>query len=277
VKRRRRLAVVALLLSTGCSTATGPPRSEAESSPDLTLAFTQLLPDEGTERGLLRVRNDASEAVDITGIGLDWPGYGKAFRQDKDVTIGPGRTMDLKLTLPAPVCADTDQPVRAVIESAGRPRVQELSSAGETFLRYLWRKQCSKRYVEDRLDIAYGDTWRQRGHGRDASVLGSLQLSRIDGDEPVRLVSVQGSVLYGLELPGRRRLQPGATAVEVPLAVLPGDRCDEHARGQATAPFVFRLQLRIGAAEPMKVLIPPPPAGQAAATAMLDRSCRQRR
>jgi hypothetical protein len=53
------------------------------------------------------------------------------------------------------------------------------------------------------------------------------------------------------------------------VAILPGNRCDEHARGQATAPFT----LRIGDAPPGKVLIAPPPSGQAAATTVLDRAC----
>lgn len=264
---------VLLALAGGCSAdedATGKP---AAPRPDLVLAFTQLLPDEGTDRGLLRVRNDTSDPVEITGVGLDWPGYGEPFRQDKQVAIGAGRTMDLKLTLPEPVCEETEQPVHGIVEVVGRPLRQPLSPAGQTFLRHLWGRQCSARFVAERLDITYGERWSQGGPDGNPRAVGVLRLTRVAGDERVELLGVQGSVLYGFALTGATRLDPGQDVLEAPVAILPGDRCDEHARGQATAPFTFRLTLRIGEAPPGKVLVPPPPAGQAAATTVLDRAC----
>ena len=109
-RQRRRprpltLGLVAVLLVTGCTRgALDDGEPAARRDPDLTLSFTQLLPDEGTERGLLRVVNQAADPLHVTGIGLDWSGYGPAFAEAKDVTILPGRTMDLRLTLPAPRC-----------------------------------------------------------------------------------------------------------------------------------------------------------------------------
>jgi hypothetical protein len=265
-------AAVALTVA-ACSSEHSQSPAATGQEPSLTLSFTQLLPYEGTERGLLRVQNDADEPVEITGIGLDWPGYGPAFREDKQVTLGAGRTMTLKLTLPEPVCEQTDAPIAATVETAGRTVHQPLSVSGQQYLRHLWEKQCWARFVEERLDIAYDDAWSQRGPDTAPRATGTLRLTRVAGDEPVELLGVQGSVLYGLELTGATRLEPGAEVLAAPVAILPGDRCDEHARGQATAPFTFRLALRIGDAPAGKVLIPPPPSGQAAATTVLDRAC----
>jgi hypothetical protein len=266
-------ALCAAVVVAGCSTDHSPPPVASGEQPLLTLSFTQLLPYEGTERGLLRVQNDAAEPVEITGIGLDWPGFGPAFREDKQVTLGAGRTMTLKLTLPEPVCAETDDPVAATVETAGRTVRQPLTASGQRFLRHLWDQQCWARFVEERLDIAYDDAWSQRGPDARPRATGTLRLTRVAGQEPVELLGVQGSVLYGLELTGATRLGPEEEALAAPVAILPGDRCDEHARGQATAPFTFRLTLRIGDAPPGKVLIPPPPLGQVAATTVLDRAC----
>ena len=266
-------AMTLVLTLAGCSAGDGPSKEPVGPKPSLTLSFTQLLPYEGTERGLLRVQKHGPEPVVITGIGLDWPGYGSAFREDKQVTLGAGRTMTLKLTLPEPVCAQTDAPIGATVETAGRTVHQPLSASGQQYLRHLWEKQCWSRFVEARLDIGYDDVWSQRGPDTDPRATGTLRITRTAGDEPVELLGVQGSVLYGLELTGGNRLEPGTEVLAAPVAILPGDRCDEHARGQATAPFTFRLALRIGDTPAGKVLIPPPPSGQEAATTVLDRSC----
>ncbi|MBA2463506.1 MAG: hypothetical protein H0V42_00820 [Nocardioidaceae bacterium] len=237
------------------------------------MSFTQLLPDEGTERGLLRVVNTSDADLHVTGIGLDWPGFGDAFRQDKDSMLLPEQTLDLRITLPAPDCENDSGPVVGLVESGDAAARQELVDSGQVFVRRLWAQQCSARFVSDRVSIEYGERWRRLGSGADSSIVGTLALTRREGTEPIRLLSVQGSVLYGLSLPGPRELAAGVPKGSLPIEILPGNRCDEHARGQATAPFTFRLELKIGDAPANKVLIEPPLSGQTAATALLDRVC----
>jgi hypothetical protein len=264
--------VLLLLVTTvtvGCSSDPAADGSE----PRLTLAFTQVLRDEGTGRGLLRVTNDGRRALHVTGVGLDWSGYGSRFGEGKDVVLSPGQTMDLKLLLPRPRCDAGDERVRGVVETEGGTLVQPLSANGERFLRHLWGGQCASRFVRERLDIGYAGPWRLRGAGAGSRAEGTLRLTRVRGDEPVTLLGTQGSVLYDFALAGATRLRPGETRLDARVAILPGNRCDDHARGQATAPFTFRVRLRVGDAPPMNLLVPPPPAGQAAATAVLDRAC----
>lgn len=268
------LALVVALLASACSDqSTEDPMQREPVAPEVTMSFTQLLPDEGTERGLLRVVNNSVSTLHVTGIGLDWPGYGEEFRQDKDATLLPEQTMDLKIALPPPDCGETTGPVVGVVESGDAAVRQQLVDSGQVFVRRLWTLQCSKQFVSDRVGIEYGAAWRRLGEGTDSSVVGTLELTRREGDEPIRLLGVQGSVLYGLRLPGPRVLASGKQAGSLPIEILPGNRCDEHARGQATAPFVFRLELRIGDAAGSKILIEPPLRGQIEATALLDRVC----
>jgi hypothetical protein len=268
-------AAAVMALVTGCDSS-APAGSPAATSEDIsmTMSFSQLLPDMGTERGLLRVVNEESTDLHVTGLGLDWPGYGGAFHQDKDTTILADHTLDLRFTLPAPDCeSDDDAPAVGTVESGGTVVRRELLESGQVLLRRLWRFQCAALFVADRLAIEYGDRWRPLGTGKTSTALGTLELTRRAGDEPVRLVAVEGSVLYGLRLPGQRQLEAGEVSASLPVEILPGNRCDEHARGQATAPFAFRLSLRIGRAPVTTVPVEPPVQGRREAAAALDRAC----
>ena len=85
--------------------------------------------------------------------------------------------------------------------------------------------------------------------GPDAFVSTYDEVTRVRVEDPGRfarlaaarsrrtVADTDGSVLYRLSRPGRAVLLPGEESVTVPLAVLPGNRCDEHAIGQATAPY----------------------------------------
>jgi hypothetical protein len=79
-------------------------------------------------------------------------------------------------------------------------------------------------------------------------------------------------VLYRLSRPRGPALRPGDDSVTVPIAVLPGNRCDEHAIGQATAPYDFSVTLQVGDRRVLRAL-PPPPSIQDAASRMLLRHC----
>jgi hypothetical protein len=56
----------------------------------------------------------------------------------------------------------------------------------------------------------------------------------------------------------------------------PGNRCDEHARGQATAPFGFLALLLIGSRHGLAQPLPRPLAARRAATRALDVACASR-
>jgi hypothetical protein len=271
-------ALVGALLLTGCSSTpqAGPPAAEGP-APSATMGFTQLIPREGTRHALLRVTNTGQGDLVVRSVALEWPGYPGGVPSPADPTIPAGRTLDLQLELPDPACDPVgDVPAVGVVETALGTVRAELEATGATYLQRLWRTQCDVAMVEGAVDVSYSASWRVVGSGTDARALGDLVLRRREGGEPVVVTDADGSVLHGLRLPGPTALAAGEQLARIPLEITPGNRCDEHARGQATAPFDFLAQLRIGDHAPVAYAVEVPLSAMEAATAALDEACRAR-
>ncbi|MGZ5404171.1 MAG: hypothetical protein ACXWDL_05940 [Nocardioides sp.] len=264
-----------VLLLVGCQSpaADQPPEG---STPSATLGFTQLIPLEGTRNALLRVTNTGEAPMTVRSVALEWPGYPDGLPSPADPTIPAGETLDLQLRLPDPSCESPgDAAAVGVVETAQGTLRHELEPTGTTYLRRLWRTQCDVALVDGAVQVSYSDTWRVVGSGTEVRARGDLVLRRRDGDEVIAVDSVDGSVLHGLRLPGDTTLAAGDPLARLPLEITPGNRCDEHARGQATAPFDFLMQLRIGErliAYRMEV----PLSAMETATEALDVACRAR-
>jgi hypothetical protein len=274
------LTAAVLGLPAGCDGAPRRPDQPEAPAPSVRLGFTQLLPKAGTRDALLRVVNTGDADLAVTGAGLAWSGYGEAFLRAQDIVLPPGATRDLRVRLPAPECDGGDDPVRGTVRGfvggsggSGGEVTQRLTRYGEIFVRRLWQRQCGEQLLDRTVRVEYGDRWAQRGPAGDPVAVGTLVLTRVGGEQDVEVLGVDGSVLYGLRLPRRGRLGGDQDQVSVPLHVLPGDRCDEHARGQATAPYDFLVRLRIGGTTELTVAPEVPLVVQEAATRALDRAC----
>lgn len=274
-RARRARALVALLVSAllAACDASSPPQEPAAPPPSVQLGFTQLLPKAGTPDAMLRVVNTGDADLFVSEAGLAWSGYGDAFVQAQEIVLPPGATRDLRVRLPDPRCDAGDEPVRGTVVSGEREVTQRLTRYGEVFVRRLWERQCGERLVERTVRVEYGDRWRQAGPSSAPFATGTLRLTRLGGDAEVEVTGVDGSVLYGLRLPRQGLLERDADEVALPLHVLPGDRCDEHARGQATAPYDFLVRLRVAGTTEVTVAPEVPLTMQEAATRALDRAC----
>jgi len=269
-------AAVVLTLAAACSAGTATDRpgdpTQEEAGKAVTVTFTQLPIQVGTNEGLLRLTNNGATDLAVTGVGLDWSGYGGEFVRPKDSEIAPGQTLDFPVRLPRPECGDGAAEVVGLVDVGDVTLRSKVEESGVELLRRVRMLACQEQLVRESVDIEYAEEWTAEGAGRDASVLGHLRLVREQGDEPILLTGVKGSVLFELALPGPSMLRQGVRSGEVPLRILPGSRCDEHARSQATAPFAFRLMLRVGR-KPATVPLPPPRDVQVAANELLDRAC----
>lgn len=271
---RRLVTLVAsglLVLPAACGPASTPDE-HAAADVSVRLGFTQLLPKAGTPDAMLRVVNTGQEELAVTGAGLAWSGYG-AFVQAQDIVMPPGATRDLRVRLPEPRCDAGDEPVQGTVRATGGEVTRPLTRFGEVFVRRLWERQCGERLVSRTVRVEYGDRWTQAGSRTGPIAAGTIRLTRVGGSEEVEVTGVDGSVLHDLRLPGPALLKAGTRSVEVPLHVVPGNRCDEHARGQATAPYDFLLRLRIGDVTGVTVAPEVPVVVQEAATLALDRAC----
>ncbi len=267
------LLLVGLLAPVACTTQSAAPETSAVRAPRVTLGVTQLIPEEGTDQALLRVTNDGDEQLLVTAVGLDWPGYGPAFAVPNDATVAAGRTLDLRTTLPEPVCDErVPEPAAGVLDTSTGRVVAPLKDTSQDYLRRLWRTQCDARLVSEALSLDVTGGWTQEGAGDDASASSTLVLTRRTGDEPLEVRRVDGSVLYDLALDEPLLVAPGEDGGRTTVRILPGNRCDEHARGQATAPFDFSVGLTVG---DRRVTVPFPVTTEAsnAAQDLLDRVC----
>jgi hypothetical protein len=266
------------VLTGGCSSDEGDPAPAPEGeAPTATFGFTQLIPLEGTEHGLLRITNTSGEPLTIESVRIEWAGYPDGSPAPEDATLAPGQTLDLRFDLPPPACdpADGEGPVTGVVETDRGRISQHLEHTGAVFLKRLWRTQCDEALLERTVRLGYSQDWSVVGSGTDARALGALVLTRREGDARVAVTGVDGSVLHGLRLPGATTLEPGQASGEIPLEITPGNRCDEHARGQATAPFDFIALLEIDG-QRLTVPLDVPLAAMDAATEALDVACAAR-
>ena len=123
---------------------------------------------------------------------------------------------------------------------------QELTTSGQEFLRHLWLRGCQADLVRSQVSISYADDWHLGAAEGEPAALGSLLLERNEraggADRPLGPAAAC-STTQSSDAPVIAR--PSVESTLVPLAILPGNRCDEHARGQATAPFTFRITLSV--------------------------------
>ncbi len=267
--------LVLVLLATGCS-ADEPAPDERDDGPppEVSMSVTQLLPDEGTSKALLRVTNESDAPLTVTGTGLAWSGYGGEFLRPQDDELAPGQTLDLRTLLPAEVCDAGQEPVLGVLETDDGPVSQPLTASGEAYLRRLWEKRCFDQTLAEQVSISYASGWAidpQR-----ETLEGDLLLRRRGGDLTVAVSEASGSVLHDLAVRREVESRPDTPVAHVPLSISPGNRCDEHAIGQATAPFTFQVVISVDGADGLPVLVVPPVSVQKQAAALLTLHCERR-
>lgn len=273
--RRAVFAAVVLTTSASCSASTATdPSPFSPARPAVELSLTQVLPEEGSRHALLRVINPGSRSLEVTAVGLAWDGYGEVLQPtNASKEVPADDQLMLRFELPPPRCDDDadgpDDEVRGLITVDGVDVEQELTGPAQRYVRRLWRTQCDELLVERAVALE----WRLApGPVQQSRVGTELSLSRRGGTDRIAVVGTDGSVLYRLSRPGRAVLLPGEESVTVPLAVLPGNRCDEHAIGQATAPYDFSITLQVGSRRVRQALAPPLSI-QNAASRMLLRHC----
>ncbi|MGH3365625.1 MAG: hypothetical protein ACRDOY_00265, partial [Nocardioidaceae bacterium] len=155
----------------------------------------------------------------------------------------------------------------------GHKLVQPLTAPAQDYVRHLWGTQCQEQLVDQTVHISFTDHVRQVSGPNGHLLQTTLAVRRLNYSESMCIVATDGSVLYNLKTTGTAHIPARRGVSRIPLAILPGNRCDVHAIGQATVPYDFSLILRIGDRPVLKAIRPPLPI-QKAASEMLSRHCR---
>lgn len=267
--RARWRAVVATMLLGLVSCSSEP----TDGRRDVGLSFIQQRIDEGTAQAQLRVLNRGARELAVHGVGLDWSGYGDRFLQPYVTTVAAGHTLDLRITLPAPACANASGHPHGVLRlDDDRVVRRPLDAQGRDFLLRVWRRMCAEQYVARQVALAYGDRWRVVPWRGSVALAGPLVAQRRAAEGEVHVRELLGSVLLDTRLARPLVMRPGDRRAASRLLLIP-TRCDQHALGQSTQSFNFRATVQVGADDPVTVLLVPGRHLQRRALAMLFAAC----
>lgn len=242
----------------------------------MAFSVSQYRADENTPFANLRVVNvDRDRSVEVTAIGLDWPGYGESFTRPEDATVIAGQTLDLRMRLPDPVCDAPRGRPSGIAEIDGVRVTRPLAAAGRSMLRSLWSRDCHARAVAAVADLRLGRAWRRVDTDTGAAYAGALVVTRTTGSTARLVVTeVTGSILFEAAAATPAVLRPGEQRLVVPVRLTPF-RCDPHARGETTQAFLFRIDVVLADQPSRRVTITRrDQAWRGAAMDYLDTTCR---
>jgi hypothetical protein len=281
------LVLVLLALTAGC-TDSGTASSGGRRSPgpaavpasDLHASVTQSRFDEGTARLRAGVVNGSDRDITVTGATLVWDGLGFSSGRRPPEPVHPGQASAFTVDYGSPRCgrAPRARPrLQAVVD--GRTRRLPLHVDEPGLLRRLRAAACARVLLDRQLSVRLALQRATVGTGTAERLPGRLVLTR-SGDagtaaRPVHVVALRGSVLFDLSATSPLPTTSSRTTdrLEVPLSVGSTLRCDGHARGQASQPFLFAAYLRGEGRATQRVVLVPSAAEQERLLAMLDRVC----
>ena len=209
------LGVVLLTSVAGCSSddadrpdAPAPGRDVLQPAPDRRRQRPRQPP--GGQR-------EPTRPAQVTEIGLDSDGYGE-YVEEHDSLIQPGQTIDLRMTLPEPVCDASPTPAYGIVTIGGTRVREKLDRFGQDFVESLWRRTLQPALGHHVADLAWRFDHDAVGTGRASYLRGTLEVTRKPGTTtPLRVEGMQGSVLFRLQPTARPPLGPDDDSVRVPL------------------------------------------------------------
>ena len=277
---RRRLAALALAT---CASACGttPP---TESSPSVESSAPAVAPVAGMTAEAVRLRTDEAiggrfqvrvtntgdAAFAVTAVALESPGFAAVPPSPMSADFAPGRVIDLPTPYGEPVCDASPASVAArldVVRGGGAAESLLVPLDGDA-LDVVHAEECAVRAVADVVDIAVEDL----ADDGDALV-GTLSLTRVDGDEPVVASTLSRSVLVeptAEDLP--IELGPEEGTATTPVSFTPVT-CDPHVLSETKKPYVFPLSVQVGDADPVPVDLPLDQAALDRLAALVQRVC----
>ncbi len=297
--RRQRLAAAALVLAvlavlTGCTgkpgsapdapAATSP--STAAWSPALAATLTRYSQDVTNGVVQVQVTNAGPHPVHIDRVRVLWPGWRTQRYTRDDVVLEPGRTVDLPVPIGRARCADSTRPPRSrgsaqlrvqlADESARRVRVR--FSDARDLLAPVWLAECRSRALARAVDVRFGRHWERAGTEQDPALRGTVELTRLGSNRPVRVTGFLGSVLLDVDplgsvRPPLLRMPASSRKASLPVEVTSSGRCDGHALAESKQTFLLEAYVRDGRTPAATVVLVPPEPVQHRMRAVIDRAC----
>ena len=278
-------ALVAALMGSCTAADSGRPKAPGQAHGEavrLTGSVIQIRPDEGTRRLRAAVTNGGTESVTLTTASLAWAGFEPNPMALDDEPLPPGETAGLVLEYGDPRCRTAPSARPRLLIGTDRGEVPiALRLQDPTLLERLHQRECGLarlgRTVAVRLDLDTGTV--QHGVPREEYLPGAVVLRRRPGSSaPVTLVDLGGTVLFDF-VPAERGglpvvLPSGDNELRLPVLIGSAHRCDGHALGQASQPFLFAVYAGLHQAPVQRLIMATSPGEQAALRGILRRDCR---
>ena len=257
---RRLLVAVALLGSSAAGTAAAA--SPATSEPP---AEMLILPD-GVEVGVelprylmvqrrleVIIDNQSDTAIVLVDVALRSPLFEPVAPDSHDYTVAAGLRQDLQMGVGESICPPVDEPsmVEMTVEIDGERRHGLVEIDIEPLIE-LYTRECGERLVFEHADVEWGPDFAVD----DGVVTTAVTLTRRQGDEPMSITNVRGTVLY-LVLPASPpsegeplgTMAAGESTGSAPVIMRVG-RCEPHAVADVKKPFSFGIWVTVGDSEP---------------------------
>ena len=281
---RRRVALssvaILLVLSASCTTSETrvPPAPQAVSPRGLRASITQNRFDEASGALLAGITNQSHRTIRVTRASIRWAGFSWPQVAINPVPVMPGQTAPFHISPGRAHCQGTvtASPVLSATVDGAALRLP-LSVDLPGLLDQLRRSACAGQALSAAARVTLTISAREVTRRGAPYFRGAINLERTPGSHTVvSVVATLGSVLFDV-LPARPlpdRLRASTARLRVPVVVGPTRRCDPHARGQASQPFLFAVFTRLGTEPQHRTITVPTPAEQRRLNRLLDRSCR---
>lgn len=263
---RRVMTAATLLLLAACASPTvsftidgsAPPTSPAHAtSPsaadDLTVGLENPRYLHAQRRVEVTVENTGGSTVTIARLALDAPQFEDTPPVSKDVTIGPGRRVDLQIAYGEAQCAvAADGAVSTTVRIDQRDvrfdvPVEPLADIHEN--------ECGQRKVLEMVDLDLSERTRKIDDGLETD----LVVRRRTSDAPVRATGIRGSVIFTVEPvdatePPLIDLTPDQHVARLAVRII-ASRCEPHAVADSKKTYLFSVWLEVGDATAQLVAI----------------------
>lgn len=293
---RRRLAsrlvarwVVLAALTSGCAqgsdrdpasgTVSGPPTGTAVGvGPDLSASLVQYRDD--VFRRVLSVQVMSNAPLEVHQVQLEMTAF-QALGPADGASLRPGLPVDLRVSYGAVRCEGDPAAGATAVLAVGPPGgpVRQARLAlpeAPTLLGRLHAAECAEQEVRRQVELTLeGFT---AVPGQDA-MAGTLRIRRLAGTARVRVPELGRSTLLTLTggPPGGPVLTLEAGEAQAQVAVQArATRCDPHALAESKRSTAFRVFVAVDEAEPLLVIVEPPPTDRDALVRFVTDSCRAR-
>ncbi|MHC2998474.1 hypothetical protein OB08_04235 [Microbacterium sp. HJ5] len=258
-------AFLVLALAACAPTAPTAPPVEDGLPDGVTAELQQGRSDVAARQAQVVVTNDTDETLVIGAVEVDDPRFDGALVrvEDRESSIGPGRTVGIRVQLPGVACGDgmsgdgasTLTLAYTLGDASGTASAVIDDPLG--FIPPLHERDCRAVAVEDAAHLSLGD-FDPGGPGEPATLVlsvaptgrGEVVLTGIQTTNLITFGDVGGSAIetypIGMAVDGE---SPGLTEISLPIVPL---RCDPHAVQEDKRGTIFDIEVEV-AGEPGEI------------------------